>query len=178
MVLHTALKSLTLSVRRLTQRRSRVVLPQWLSEPATESRPSPKSASQPATPLPDADPLQALAKLIGQPNPFGVMVLEGPRVRQLPFAYHTIDFGPVYAFAITEDGGKARCCTWDDYPVEVAHNDLLPFDPSAFGADEIAKLDRDIDIGGPTGKYPTPRETTIGEWFINQPIFFNCLKAE
>jgi hypothetical protein len=85
-------------------------------------------------------------------------------------------FGPVYAFAATPDGKKARCCTWDDHPVECFLVELLPFDPSAPGAEEIAKLDRDIDIGGPAGKYPKPRETTIGEWFIREPLFFNTLR--
>lgn len=82
----------------------------------------------------------------------------------------------MYAYAATTDGLRARCCAWNDMYAEIFPEELLPFDPSAPGADEIAKLDRDVDAGGPIGKYPKPRETTIGEWFINEPIFFNALK--
>lgn len=103
---------------------------------------------------------------------------KSPRVRQVPFAYHTIVFGPVYAFKLSFDGKRARCCTWDDKAVECLFDELLPFRPGVNGADEIEKLDRDVDMGGPTGNYPKPRETTIGSWFLNETFFFNALKSE
>jgi hypothetical protein len=161
MELSTVLQSLTSNVKRLTRRRSHGGSIHELYALATKSKRLQKYASPPVAPqLPDEarDNLRR----------------EYPRVRQLPFPYHTRMFGPVYAYAATKDG-RAKCCTFDDLPVECYPVELLPFDPDAMGADEIAKLDRDVDIGGPTGKYPRPRETTIGEWFIHGPLFFNSL---
>lgn len=179
MVIRSALQSLTSTVERSMERRSRGASLRVLFRRATNERNIQRYASLLEARPQDADPLAELGRIIGRMEQHDPIApgrsREYPSVRQIPFAYDTEDFGPVYAFGLTDDGKKAKCCTWDDYPVELTHDELLPFNPNVMGADEIKKLDRDIDIGGPTGKYPKPRETTIGEWFIRQPIFFNSL---
>jgi hypothetical protein len=97
-------------------------------------------------------------------------------MRQLPGKYHTVAYGPVYAIRPTEPRpDMALCCTAYDLPVACYHDELLPFDPTAPGADEIEKLEVDVDMGGPSSAYPRPRETRIGEWFLVTPIFFSVL---
>jgi hypothetical protein len=152
-----------------------------------------RSGSQRATPQPESDPLASLARLIGQSDPFAeaVPMLDPsfrsldlpdewrPNVRQVPFKYHTLDHGPVFAFEVCAGRRTARCVTFFDTIVEVAHSDLLPFEPDFPGADAVAVLHDEIGemmsphMDGPSFKYSPPRRSTIGGALFMMPHIWN-----
>jgi hypothetical protein len=104
-------------------------------------------------------------------------------MRQVPFKYHTRAHGPVYAWRVNDDN-LAECVTRDDEDVLVAHDDLLPFDPSADGANDISLLDDEVGemmsphMDGASFKYAPPRQCTIGERIFSQHVFFNAVKGD
>jgi hypothetical protein len=128
------------------------------------------------------DPLVALARLIGGSDPFAAR-MEYPNVRQVPWCYHTEAFGPVFAYRAA--GSYAECVTWTDATVQVHHNDLLPFDPSAEGADLVKELDDDVSermsphMDGRSYKYSPPAKSTIGRYVLEMPhLFSNAVQPE
>jgi hypothetical protein len=121
------------------------------------------------------DPLAALAKMIGQDDAFAALrKWEPPNVRQIPFRYHTKEHGPVFAYMAK--AGHAECVTWLDATVLVAHNDLLPFDPTAEGAELISDLEWDVlEAASPHPYKPLRRKSRIGAYIFNMPHIWNAI---
>jgi hypothetical protein len=127
------------------------------------------------------DPLAALARLIGGRDPFAAE-REYPSVRQIPYKYHTDEYGPVFAYQITEDGSAARCVSADDNVVECSHAQLLPFRVDVSGAQAIELLDDEIGemmsphMDGRSYKYQPPRRSTIGRFLFEMHIWEGMLR--
>jgi hypothetical protein len=125
-----------------------------------------------------ADPLAALARLIGQDDPF-LNLRRYPSVRQIPFKYHTLAYGPVFAYEAR--GTFATCVTALDVTVQCSHDELLPFDPDAAGADLIEVLDDEISemmsphMDGGSFKYQPPRRSRIGAYLFEMNIWQGAL---
>jgi hypothetical protein len=117
-----------------------------------------------------SDPLAELARLIT--TGFGRQ-WERPRVRQVPYKYFTVAYGPVFAYRAA--GYYAECVTWMDVTVNCHHNELLPFDPDAEGADLISTLEDEIGemrhphMDDRSYKYQPPRKSRIGAYLFELP---------
>jgi hypothetical protein len=104
-----------------------------------------------------------------------------PKVRQVPYKYHTDEHGPVFAFEITEDGQRARCVSADDNVVECVHEQLLPFRVDVSGAQAIELLDEEIsemicpNMDERSYKYQPPRRSTIGRFLFERRIWQKVL---
>jgi hypothetical protein len=127
-----------------------------------------------------ADPLAALARLIGQNDPF-ISIGRYPSVRQIPYKYHTDEYGPVLAYAVSDDGTFAHCVSADDKVVGCTHEQLLPFRVDVSGADAIELLDSELSemmsphMDGRSYKYQPPFRSTIGRFLFEMRVWQGAL---
>jgi hypothetical protein len=102
------------------------------------------------------------------------MAFTPPSIRQIPFKYHTLEHGPVYAYKAV--GDRAECVTWLDVTCQVEHNKLLPFDPKAEGAELISDLEWDVmEAASPHPYVPASRKSRIGAYIFEMPHIWNSI---